>query len=131
MKVLNEKDKILLKKALSNTYGEKIIGELGEYEFLRNTECSGKINQGQMIQLVTDYIIWSHGIPKIDVNEWAFLPSHPLQEFIRNNEFLVTILPDVIEHYIISQGWNLNTYGISESIVNYIPKYTKQEVNIE
>lgn len=129
--ILNNKDKNLLKKALSKTYGEKIIGELGEYEFLRNTECQGKINQGTMIQLVTDYIIWSHGAPRLTVTEHAFIPSHPLQVFIRDNAYLVNHLPEVIEHYVTSQNWTLNTYGLDKDIVEYIPTYVEREVNIE
>ena len=120
-----------MKKALSKTYGEKIIGELGEYEFLRNTECQGTINQGTMIQLVTDYIIWSHGTPRLNVTKHAFVPSHPLQVFIRDNAYLVHHLPEVIEHYVKSQDWTLDTYGLDKDIVEYIPKYVEREVNIE
>lgn len=129
--MLNNKDKELLKKALSKTYGEKIIGELGEYEFLRNVECNGTINQGKVIQLITDYIIWSHGTPILTVTEHAYLPSHPLQVFIRDNSYLVNILPDVIEHYVTSQGWVLSTDGLDKNISDYIPTYIEREVNIE
>lgn len=129
--MLNNKDKELLKKALSKTYGEKIIGELGEYEFLRNVECNGTINQGKVIQLITDYIIWSHGTPILNVTEHAYLPSHPLQVFIRDNSYLVSILPDVIEHYVTSQGWVLSTDGLDKNISDYIPTYIEREVNIE
>lgn len=120
-----------MKKALSKTYGEKIIGELGEYEFLRNVECQGTVNQGTMIQLVTDYIIWSHGTAILTVTDHAFIPSHPLQIFIRDNSQLVHMLPEVIEHYVNSQGWTLSKYGLDKNIVEYIPTHVEREVNIE
>ena len=120
-----------MKKALSKTYGEKIIGELGEYEFLRNVECQGTINQGTMIQLVTDYIIWSHGTAILTVTDYAFISSHPLQIFIRENSQLVYMLPEVIEHYVNSQGWTLSKYGLDDKIAEYIPTHVEREVNIE
>lgn len=128
---MTEQDKSLLKKALQNSYGEKIIGELGEYEFLRNVECTGKVNQGRAIQLITDYIIWSHGCPKLSVSPNAYIPSHPFQEFVRNNRELILIVPEVIEHYVTSQGWKLDAYGIDKEIAEYIPQYVEREVNIE
>lgn len=128
---MNQKDKQLIKKALSNTFGEKIIGELGEYEFLRNVECDGKINQGRAIQLVTDYIIWSHACPKIYVTEHAFIKNHPFQQFINDNKELIAIVPDVITHYIEVQGWSLSPTGVQKEYVDYIPKIITREVNIE
>lgn len=104
---------------------------MGEYEFLRNVECNGKVNQGRAIQLITDYIIWSHGCPKLSVSPNAYIPNHPFQEFVRNNRELIQIVPEVIEHYVTSQGWKLDTYGIDKEIAEYIPQYVEREVNIE
>lgn len=130
-KILTEKDKQLLKTALTKTYGEFFTGELGEYEFLRDVEGSGKENSGQVIQLITDYIIWSHGCPRLTVTPYAFVPNHPLQQFIRDNYLLVRIVPEVITHYIESQGWILEQDGLDESIVDYVPKHIERGVNIE
>lgn len=98
---------------------------------MRNTECSGTVNQGTMIQLVTTYILWSHGTPKLTVSEYACLPDHPLQKFISDNYKLVSILPEVIEHYVVSQNWHLNRYGLNDNIAEQIPTYVEREVNIE
>jgi hypothetical protein len=121
----------LIKIALSNTFGDKIYGELGWYEFLRDVDCSGKHNQGKVIQLITDYLIWSYGAPKLMVTEHAFIRNHPFQEFLRENRELVLIVPEVITHYINSQKWVLSKDGVDEDIAKYIPSYFEQEVNIE
>lgn len=81
--------------------------------------------------MITDYIIWNHGAPKLTVSEHAFIKSHPLQEFINNNKELVSIVPEVITHYINSQRWVLSRDGVDENIADYIPSYFKQEDNIE
>lgn len=131
MKVLNNQDKELLKTAISRTYGSTIIGELGEFEFLRNVECNGKVNQGKMIQLITDYILWSHATPVITVSEWAYLPDHPLQEFINKNYELIKEVPEVITHYINSQNWHLSKYGMPDDLKDYIPTHIESGDNIE
>lgn len=116
---------------MTKTYGEIFTGELGEYEFLRDVEGTGKENSGQVIQLITDYIIWSHGCPRLTVTPHAFIPSHPLQQFLRDNYLLVRIVPEVITHYIESQGWILERDGLDESIEKYVPKHIERGVNIE
>lgn len=131
LKLLKSPDKNLIVIALSRTYGDVIRGDLGDYEFLRDVECSGRHNQGKVIQLITDYIIWSYGSPKINVTEHAFIPNHPLQEFINSNRELVSIIPEVITHYIELQGWTLSREGVDESIAMYIPEIIRREVNIE
>lgn len=131
MKLLTTKDQNLIKLALSRTYGEKIRGELGEFEFLRDTECDGKNNQGRVIQLITDYIIWSHGAPKLTVTEYAFISSHPFQQFLTDFRDIIQIVPEVITHYVESQEWRLNTDGLDDDIKEYIPKYIESGVNIE
>lgn len=131
LNLLNNSDKDLIKLALSRTYGDVVQGTLNEYEFLRDTECSGRHNQGKVIQLITDYIIWSYGSPKLTVTEHAFIYNHPLQEFIRLHRELINIVPEVITHYIEKQGWYLSRNGVDDSIAMYIPEVTRREVNIE
>lgn len=131
MKVLNQQDKELLKTAISRTYGNTIIGELGDFEFLRNVKCDGKVNQGKMIQLITDYIIWSHATPVIKVSEWAYLPDHPLQKFINKNYELIKVVPEVITHYVNSQNWQLSKFGMSDDLKDYIPTHIESGDNIE
>ena len=130
-KLITQEDQNLIKTALSRTFGDVIYGDLGEYEFLRDVDCSGRVNQGKMIQLITDYIIWSYGSPRFLVTEHAFLPNHPFQEFVNNNRELISYVPEVITHYVTSQKWVLSKDGIDEEIVSYIPSYFKQEVDIE
>lgn len=131
MKILNNQDKELLKTAISRTYGSTIIGELGEFEFLRNVECNGKVNQGKMIQLITDYILWSHATPVITVSQWAYLPDHPLQKFIDNNYELIKAVPEVITHYVNSQNWQLSKFGMPDNLKDYIPTHIESGDNIE
>lgn len=129
-KILTNKDKDLIKIALERTYGEKIVGQLGEFEFLRDTECNGKANQGKVLQLITDYIIWSHGLPQMKVSVWGYIPNHPLMEFIRNNNFLVTLIPETITHLIESQKWTIDKYNLDQ-YSDYIPSKSERRVNIE
>ena len=129
--MITQEDQNLIKISLSRTFGDIIYGDLGEYEFLRDVDCSGKVNQGKMIQLITDYIIWSYSTPRLLVTEHAFLPNHPFQEFVNNNRELISYVPEVITHYVTSQKWVLSKDGIDEEIVSYIPSYFKQEVDIE
>lgn len=128
---MNDKDKELLKTALSRTYGEKVIGQLGEYEFLRDLECTGKVNQGGMIQSICEYILWSKACPRLNVTQYGYLADHPLQQFIKKNKDLLTYVPEVLTHYIYSQSWKIDKYGIQEEYVNYIPTIIESEVNIE
>lgn len=131
MKILNEKDKDLLKVALSRTLGNGVIqGELGEFEFIRGVSQSGKYNSGKVIQLVTQYIIWSHGIPKQEVSMWGYIDSHPLMTFIKSNSMLVNIVPEVITHLIESQDWVISKYNL-EDYSDYIPETIERRVNIE
>lgn len=121
----------LLKSALSTSYGEKIIGQLGAYEELRDTECYGTINQGKAIQLITDYIIWSFGCPLLNVQKNAHIPNHPLMQFINEHRDVIQIVPEVITHYVKLQGWNLDTSKLPDEVKQYVPAYVEREVNIE
>lgn len=128
--ILTESDKELIKHAAQLTYGYPIRGDVGNFDFLQGVEQSGTANMARTMQLVSEYIIYSHGAERISVTPWGFIENHPFQVFIRQFMPLIKLMPEVITHYIEVQGWTIDPLNMP-NLAEYIPHTIERADNIE